>query len=560
MNRYVHSTLSVTISIALGTVVIGASSSSADSGADLDATDIFAVTDANDLIRFSSEAPEDFEVLGSLNGMDVVGLDFRPDDGDLFALTAGGELVILDPESGAIKSTVSAEIADPALDGKIDMDFNPAANALRITGSTDGRNLRVGPGNLEPDANETAIEDGKFGYRQGVSGTSYSNNDPDTDDTTHYTIDDEVKTLFTQASNPGLLNEVGELFPGDDTPNKLLGYDIFQNADGVNEHWLALERDGKAALYKIDAETGAAGDPVAKLEPAQGTYIDMTVEGDADDASQREFMMLDQRDGMAPQIVVFTRGETSTSRSLDIHGLDDEDLIGMDLRRASEDPDNPNGLYAFGTDGGIFYLEEGSSSVTAKQIAELALADDVSMQGDRFSVDFNPAVDLVRILSSSGQNLRVNLQDGRELEDEARDAGFGFVDGTVRLGDTMVPDVVAVGYRPAPEELEGEVPSLDFQYVVDNQGDEASLARVVVPNDGALVDVGSLGVGALAGTSQHSIDITQGNSGIAALVRDEEKVSRLYHLDLIEGTAKEVGMIGDGTFTVTAISATLGDD
>ena len=62
----------------------------------------------------------------------------------------------------------------------------------------------------------------------------------------------------------------------------------------------------------------------------------------------------------------------------------------------------------------------------------------VALAGTAFGVDFNPRADLLRIVSNTGQNLRVNLQAGRIIADVAREAGFqthvGAGVGTHRTG------------------------------------------------------------------------------------------------------------------------------
>jgi hypothetical protein len=128
----------------------------------------------------------------------------------------------------------------------------------------------------------------------------------------------------------------------------------------------------------------------------------------------------------------------------------------------------------------------------------------------------------------------------------ARDTGFAFVDGTVRLDDTMAPIPVAVAYRAAPMQLMNATPSLDFQYLVDARN--SGLARVAVPNDGALVAVGDgLAEGLTLpsdGLIQQSMDIAQAGTAYAALRAANETASTLYTVSLSDGTAAAVGVIG----------------
>ncbi len=175
-----------------------------------------------------------------------------------------------------------------------------------------------------------------------------------------------------------------------------------------------------------------------------------------------------------------------------------------------------------------------------------------ALAGTNFGVDFNPRADLLRIVSDTGQNLRVNLH--REIAGSARAAGFAFVDGTKRLGDPL-PEAISTAYRGAA--LPGVVP-LDFQYIIDAR--DNSLGRVVVPNDGAIDTVGPLGVTPDADAAG-SFDIS-GASGdtlkLAALVPSGGTQSVLYTINLQTGAATMVGPIGEmGDPMVTAISGPI---
>ncbi|MFN4263288.1 MAG: DUF4394 domain-containing protein [Thioalkalivibrionaceae bacterium] len=534
--------------------------------------DVFGVTSDNRLIRFSSEMPSAFEVVGPLSRR-FVSIDFRPATGELFALDEAGALVVLNPETGDISSFVTGQVSSGAeLFGAIDIDFNPAANALRLVGS-ERRNLRLGPAALMPNASQAAVEDGIFGYRVRVGDTAYDNNAARAG-TTHYFIDSSVRFLATQASNPGLVTRIGPLFD-DSLPTTLGGYDIFQpQADAPNEHYAIMTRVGEVGLYRLSRSSGAAtlilnfdvsddgvlrdGDSVVDLTTTAGPT-----------AMSRVFTMLVQN-AEKTQIVRVTIDDIEgddlmpTVERLDIAAVEVGDtIVSIDQRTTAANP-ALNGLWALGragTQGRLYRLTFGPDEVRAEAVAVLRTntlgpAEAVALQGDRFRMDFNPAVDLLRILSDSGQNLRVNPDQSREVAGEVRPAGFTFVDGTTRLNNVDVPVVTAVAYRPQPQQLSGEIPSLDFQYVIDQQAGGSRLARVIVPNDGALVEVGDLGVGRLA-SGQHGFDITAMNRAIAALTPAASESSVMYSINLRTGAASPIGTIGDGSFTVRAISATV---
>lgn len=560
--------LAVSSAVAVGVMAAGCSSSSDPVGGMDPVLDTWAVTSDNRLIRFASAQPTVFQEVGDL-ASPVVGLDFRPATNDLFALFADGVLATLDPMTGEVLETITTQVAmgDP-LEGAVDIDFNPAANALRIVGSGT-RNLRLGPAVLEPSSNMAAIEDLIFGYRIGAGDTAYSNNAATGQGTTHFFIDAQAQVFATQASNPGLVTRVGDLFDGitpTDAEATVRGYDIFQPVSGaMNEHYAVFTRDGDTSLWTIDPETGAANPSLALDGVVNGMVVDLSVTGTMN-PDEREFVFLVDTDSgqeIVALVLDLDSNDPGTPETFTVMGLEEGDrLVSIDFRTTAAD-DMLNGLWALGvngTQGRLYRLEKTGTDAQATAVGVLRTnttgdAVPVVLQGERFRMDFNPAVDLLRVLSDSGQNLRINPDEGRMVADEVRPAGFTFIDGTTRWANVNVPTVVNVAYRPAPEQLMGEVPSLDFQYVVDTRGDTSRLARVIVPNDGALVEVGDLGVGALR-PGQHGFDITQQNRAIAALTLSGADQTTLFTIDLMTGEATEVGVIGDGSFRVNAISAT----
>lgn len=512
----------------------------------LSTNEALAVTSSsNCLVRFSLSDPSTVTPIGELDSAgDVVGLDFRPASGELFALTAMGELLLVDPMT-AETTQVTASIGD--LEGqRYDIDFNPAANALRLI-SDAKQNFRLGSAGLVESAMATALVDGTFGYLQGVVATAYTNVNPGQEGTMMFVISADSRTFYQQDPNVGLLTRIGGLFASADTVD-VKGYNVFTAADGSNEHYAVFDVDGTVGLYSIDPATAETVLLKQLPDPAAGgNYMDLTVtEGGS--AALREFVVYEQSavDTFQLQVVELDPADSMPGTALiafddtlNVTGLEPDDvLIGFDERTTNPGGTN-NGLYAVAESGNIYSLDATAVATAVGELSE-------TLSGARFDIDFNPRADLLRIIGDAGQNLRVNLDQDRVLAEEARNVGFAFVDGTVRLGDTMEPIPVAVGYRAAPQQLMDATPSLDFQYVIDARN--SGLARVAVPNDGALVAVGD---GLLEGLTlaeggmiQQSMDIAQGGTAYAALRGEGEMASTLYTLDLAAGTATAVGVIG----------------
>jgi len=91
-----------------------------------------------------------------------------------------------------------------------------------------------------------------------------------------------------------------------------------------------------------------------------------------------------------------------------IRGLQtDTKLVGIDYRPAT------GALYGLGDAGGLYVVNPGTAE------AHLRSRLNVTLQGTRFGVDFNPTVDRLRIVSDTGQNLRANVDDGTTATDTA---------------------------------------------------------------------------------------------------------------------------------------------
>lgn len=530
----------------------------------LTTNDVLAVTADNAcLVRFSLSDPSTVLAVGSLDvAGSVVGLDFRPASGELYALTDMGQLVLVDPMT-AETTLVTASIGE-LTGARYDIDFNPAANALRLI--SDGRqNFRMGSPALVENAQQQALVDGTFGYLQGVVATAYTNVNPGQEGTQMFVISADSRTFFQQNPNVGLLTRIGALFPNAESVD-VKGYNVFTTEGGMNEHYAVFEVDGNVGLYGINPATAAT--TLIKPLPAPeagGNYMDLVVNDVTGEPALREFIVFEQSadDDFVLRIVELNPADSMPGmalagydETLPVTGLVEGDVIvGFDLRTTSPEGAD-DGLYAVAQSGRIYLLEESDPIILPPeaQAMEIAtLATDLS--GTRFDIDFNPRADLLRIIGDAGQNLRVNLDEDRVLADEARAAGFAFADGTVRLGDTMVPAPVAVAYRAAPMQLDGVIPSLDFQYVIDARN--SGLARVAVPNDGALVAVGDGLLDGLVlptdGAIQQTMDIAQSGTAYAALRTSAGAGSMLYTLNLLAGTAEQVGPIG-GTANPVAVN------
>jgi hypothetical protein len=198
----------------------------------------------------------------------------------------------------------------------------------------------------------------------------------------------------------------------------------------------------------------------------------------------------------------------------------DSSLIGIDYRPAN------NTLYGVGNTGGVYTIDAGNAS--AKLVSRL----NQPLQGTSFGVDFNPTVDRLRIVSDTGQNLRVNVDDGTTN-----------VDGTLNIpGTTPVNPalgVTAVAYTNNDADPNTATTLFDIDTTNDNTVIQAPA------NAGSLSPTGKLGVDA---TSPVGFDIysslgygtTTGLRALATFTAPGGSPT-LYGVDLLAGRVAPVG-------------------
>jgi hypothetical protein len=107
---------------------------------------VFALTDDQRLVRFRECRPDNAVDIGAITGLDpgdaaIVAIDFRVQDGLLYGLGDGGGLYTIDPATAAATPVEAAALTEELDGDEFDIDFNPAADALRIVSDT-GQNLR----------------------------------------------------------------------------------------------------------------------------------------------------------------------------------------------------------------------------------------------------------------------------------------------------------------------------------------------------------------------------------------------------------------------------------
>jgi hypothetical protein len=247
---------------------------------------VVGLTTDQTLVAFASDKPRVVKTLGRIRGLQgdqrLIGLDCRVADSTAYGVgDAGGVYRLRLADSTATKVS---QLTLP-LDGRaFDIDFNPAANRLRVI-SDRGQNLRHNLDDLTgtppvgvtvadapltiPPATQAAT---------GVTGAAYYNNDLDPDTATAlFTLDTTGDQVAIQSpANAGLLAATGTLGV-DVEAGSDAGFDIHYTQDGASADGrglAALKVNGTYRLYRVELLTGKAR--LVGAFPASRQVTDLT--------------------------------------------------------------------------------------------------------------------------------------------------------------------------------------------------------------------------------------------------------------------------------------------
>ena len=491
--------------------------------------DTFGLTSANRLVTFNRATPAvrtAVAITGLQGGDQLLGIDIRPAGtpaGELYALGSSGRVYTINTTSGAAtqKSQLAADSTDTtnpftALDGAdFGVDFNPVVDRLRVVSNT-GQNLRI---NVDTGATTTD----EMLTRTGVSATSYTNSFASACRTTLFYIDTSTDRLLTTTDpNAGTLSEIGNLGVNADAGS---GYEIITAADGTNSAIAVLTVGGATTLYSINQSTGAATatGPVTGLNGGE-TLRGIAAASTATAPAQAVGSVLALTE--TNKLISFNNATPQKlCTSAAIAGLQTgESVVGIDTRPAD------GALYAVGSTGRIYTIDPTTAAATPKStlVADAADATNpfTALDGGEFGVDFNPVPDRLRVVSNTGQNLRINVDTGATTTDTTLTGAAGataaaYTNSFAGAGTTTL-------------------------YVFDVANDRLMIQGQPSgnPNNGDLQAVGPLGIDVQGATG---FDISGVNSAaFAAVTLAAAATSELHMINLTSGATTRVNAIGGG--------------
>ena len=503
---------------------------------------VAGLTTNNELILFDTRAPGSVFSRAVVSGLKepgeaLLGIDLRPSNNRLYAVSDRGLLYVVDPVTGAA-TQISGSPISPALNlpgssaREIGFDIDPVRDQIRVLTCT--QNLRI-----DPDTGAAVASDAAPAYAPGqpdagqgacLRGAAYSNNFRNASSSTLYALDVSRGLLATVGSpggapssaDTGLVFKIGDL---PIIPPALAEQAAFDVAPGTAD--LAF-----AALTGVET-------PVSVLFSVNLSTRVATRVGFVGGAVGRSFNLR----GMALlQPGAYLYAVTASNKLLLLHSA----VPGAPLFAKTITGMRPN-EFALAIDfrpatGQLYAL--GSTSLLYRLDATTAVADEVSnggapafpapTGGAEFGFDFNPVTDRLRVISDAGQNVRLNPDTGAV---EAVDPAPAYASDDPNAGRT--PKIVGAAYA---NNVAGAASTTLYGIDYDRQ------ALVKQDATGALRTVGPL---ELFLTSRLvGFDIAAGNVGYAALTplcfEGCPAPSVLALVDLNFGRASNLGFVGGG--------------
>lgn len=538
----------------------------------------------NTLIAFDTTNPDatlaPVSITGLTTGQTLVGIDFRPQNGKLYGLATNGtgsvQLYAISTQTGvatAVGAAVSASV--PITGTNFGFDFNPTVDRIRVVTDT-GLNFRINPNTgalVDSDPGTAGVQlDGNVnGATTTVDATAYTNNSPNATATTQYTLDAVNNALLIQnppnggtqtSSRPITLNGA----PLDFTA--VNGFDIpagvnvtTANSPATGQGFAALTVGNSTGLYAIELSTGAAtlvGSVGTGTDPVQGFAIQSEAVPNG-----VPVIGLDT----TGNLVRFNSATPGTVTNVAVSGLAaGETLVGIDFRPATGQLFGL-AVNATANTGTVVLLDPQTGAATAIGTpGSVALVDGsgnpIDLPATGYGFDFNPTVDRIRVVTSSGLNFRLNPNTGTAVDGDngqAADSVTGVnPDGPIS-GSTTSVDATAYTNSFA----QGTGTTATTQYTLDSASDRLFIQNP--PNGGPqtsplpiTLNGNRLDFSAVNGFDiPSSVRVTTSNSpasgqGLAALTVGG--TTGLYKIDLSTGAATLAGTVGSGTTQLAGLT------
>lgn len=546
----------------------------------------------NSLILLSTDNPDNPNAAIPVVGLDVgetlVGIDVRPQNGKLYGLASNGtgvRLYVISPQTGVATPLTAAPVqfdngsgtAVPIQGTNFGFDFNPTVDRIRVVTDA-GQNFRMNPNtgtlvdgnNGGADTPGTNPDGAVSGATTAVDATAYTNSSPNATATTQYTLDANSNSLFIQnPPNNGAQTLIRPVTLNSSTLDftTVNGFDIpadvnvtASNTGAIGRAFATLTVGGTTGLYAIELSTGTAtlvGPVGAGTAPVQGFATQNTLVGNGTPMI-----------GLSgTNLIRFNSALPGTVTPVAVTGVPTgETLVGIDFRPATG---QLFGLSVNDTTntGTLLILDPQTGAATPVGTpGQIALVDQngspLDLPATGYGFDFNPTVDRIRVVTSSGLNFRLNPLTGAAVDGD-NGGTAGSVNGVNPDGaiNGVTTSVDATAYTNSFSQVTGA--TVTTQYTLDaatnslliqtlpNSGTQT--AQLAVTLNGVALDFDAVnGFDIPANVRAVTSNSAATGRGFAALQVGGS--ANLYAIDLATGAATLVGPVGNGATPLSGLT------
>ena len=567
--------------------------------------DVLAINDRNELISFSSTAPNTILTRNAIPRLysytsprvpgqpddTLVGFDFRSSNGLLYGVAkqgTTGRVYTINSESGlatlrgVLRTAANAAVLLTGNDHGV--DFNPANGLLRVV-SDAGQNIVVDADSAIVTAQQPLFRGTAPGSVARLTASAYTNNLPAAASTVLFGLDttSTASTILVRqtiaGTNIGQVNNVGVLGVGAEGIN---GFDI----DGFTGNAFAALRVGTVLrLYRIDLSSGTATGATNSGTTAGSTAAD-TIGSGSDFLVGislrlpvvRHYGLLEGGSGRVIRFDPVAPGTLQFNLPVSALVSGGERLISLDYRASTVPAERV--LYGISNLGRLYTLAltptvDAPTAVVAtfqRSLFPTGGSPAFSSFGTTadFGSDFRPIVgsasSTLHVVAAAdannaAQNVKINILDGGTQRDSNltvnNTGGFplplpGFGDACDRSG---APSVGAIAYS-------NNVTSAPLYAVDRNTADSACLYIVDSVNGQMNAVSGDTALGFEPASSKMGLEITGPTDGQVLGAFDvtgtADTRSTLFSVNLTSGGATSIGLIGPaGTTKVVGITTSL---
>jgi hypothetical protein len=207
-----------------------------------------------------------------ISGVDkILGIDVRPSNGTLVAVTPAMEIVTIDTATGAATMVSKMDVELPVA-GPVIVDFNPAADKLRFMSGTTNHRVDIESGKVTVDGSLNWKEgDMHVGETPMIAAAAYINSYGKPEKTAMFDIDSTIVAVIQQVSpNDGTLSAIGKLKI--EAPAANYAFDVQTTEAMENWGWLV----NGSTLYTVNLETGEAT-ATGTLDGVEGEIRDIAI-------------------------------------------------------------------------------------------------------------------------------------------------------------------------------------------------------------------------------------------------------------------------------------------